>query len=216
MNPRPCPSHSGQALIACAVVLAAIGAGLLTLASPHAAPATNAPTHRRSAPSWTTPTTVSTAPPPAPTARATPTHTAMRTATGTTMRTADELPPPGSGPGGDAAIQRALDAATPPDLPVSTTDALVALGRHVWTAETTGSGRQQWPGYFPAHRSAATWTYTRFRIQAATARRDHGTPDRAVVRLVWAGTDPTGAFLDDRTATVTFTRTGAATWTPVR
>ncbi|WP_407842131.1 hypothetical protein ACE1OC_43035 (plasmid) [Streptomyces sp. DSM 116496] len=83
---------------------------------------------------------------------------------------------------------------------------VLALGRTAWLAETVG--------------------YTQVRIQAATARRDTSPPTgtgpgpgpgprepvRAVVRLVWAGADPAGTFLDGRTATVRFTQNGDGSW----
>ncbi|MEV6781964.1 hypothetical protein [Streptomyces sp. NPDC051098] len=124
------------------------------------------------------------------------------------------LPPPGSGPAADPLIQRALDQAMPPDLPAATSRELAALGRAVWTAEVTGTGRQKWPQYFT---QPATATYTRVRIQAAVARRnpDHRAADAAVVHLVWAGADPSGTYLDGRPATVHLTREGA-TWNPAR
>ncbi|MBT2612734.1 hypothetical protein J7I97_32070 [Streptomyces sp. ISL-87] len=111
-----------------------------------------------------------------------------------------ELPPPGSGPAADPLIQQALDRASAPDLPAGDEQRLLALGRTAWLGETAG--------------------YTQVRIQAATARRDTtptptGTPEqqtpasvRAVVRLVWAGADRAGTFLDGRTATVHYTQNG--------
>ena len=110
-------------------------------------------------------------------------------------------------------MQRTLDHAIPADLPTATAKRLTALCRAVWTAEVTGAGRQRWPRYFTAD-AAADARYTRVRIQAAIARRD-GSASRAVVRLVWAGTDPSGTYLDGRTATVHFTREGE-TWNPAR
>lgn len=211
MTPRnPTRRLSGLTLVTGAGALALVGAGLLTMASQHATPATPAPPVRVTASAATSqPTRASSATAtPAPTQRA---PSAVRAA----GASASELPPPGSGPAGDPAIQRALESATAADLPPHTAKALVALGRQVWTAEATGNGRERWPTYFGDHASGATWLYSRFRLQAAVARRDAAAPGRAVVRLVWAGADPSGSFLEDRTATVTFTRTGA-TWTPVR
>ncbi|WP_053676728.1 hypothetical protein [Streptomyces sp. WM4235] len=122
-----------------------------------------------------------------------------------------ELPPPDSGPAADPIIQQALDRAGAPDLPARDEQRLLTLGRAAWLGETAG--------------------YARVRIQAATARRDTtpplrastGTPQthpqvaatppvRAVVRLVWAGADPAGTFLDGRTATVLYTQNGAGAW----
>lgn len=106
-----------------------------------------------------------------------------------------ELPPPGSGPAADPLIQAALDRASPPDLPPATDRQLVADGRTAWLAETA--------------------VYTQVRIQAVTARRDTGGPAgraRAVVRLVWAGADRAGTFLDGRPAAVYFTQNGNGSW----
>ncbi|MET9607041.1 hypothetical protein ABZZ17_18475 [Streptomyces sp. NPDC006512] len=117
---------------------------------------------------------------------------------------AGELPPPGSGPSADPLIQQVLDQATHPDLPPDAERQLLTLGREQWLKETAG--------------------YTQVRIQAATARRDTaplpspsagtGRPEagRAVVRLVWAGADPAGTFLDGRPAAVHFTPNGDGTW----
>ncbi|MFF4429804.1 hypothetical protein ACFYZ4_11635 [Streptomyces sp. NPDC001513] len=106
-----------------------------------------------------------------------------------------ELPPPGSGPAADPLIQQALDRASPPDLPPDIAQHLVSAGRTAWLAETAG--------------------YTQVRIQAATARRDTAAPTRresAVVRLVWAGADRAGTFLDGRTAAVHFTQNEEGSW----
>ncbi|MFE5621067.1 hypothetical protein ACFQ8S_03275 [Streptomyces virginiae] len=105
---------------------------------------------------------------------------------------ASELPPPGSGPAADPLIQQALDRASGPDLPPADEQTLVTAGRAAWLAETA--------------------RYTQVRIQAATARR---TPDRdgAVVRLVWAGADPAGTYLDGRTAALHYIRNREGSWT---
>ncbi|MGW0751976.1 hypothetical protein [Streptomyces sp. NPDC002587] len=106
-----------------------------------------------------------------------------------------ELPHPGSGEAADPLIQQALDRAGPRDLPAADEELLLRQARAAWPAETA--------------------SYTQVRIQAATARRD--TPDtdgrlRAVVRLVWAGADPAGTFLDGRTAAVHFTQNEEGSW----
>lgn len=115
-----------------------------------------------------------------------------------------ELPPPDSGPAADPLIQHALDQASTPDLPPATEQQVLALARTAWLAETAG--------------------YAQVRIQAATARRDTPPPtgapadvvrqevERVVVRLVWAGADPAGTFLDGRPATVRFTQNGDGSW----
>ncbi|MEU9304926.1 hypothetical protein [Streptomyces sp. NPDC048269] len=103
-----------------------------------------------------------------------------------------ELPPPGSGEAADPIIQQVMDAAAPRDLPAADEALLLRQGRAVWLAETA--------------------RYTQVRIQAATARRDPNSGAGAVVRLVWAGADPAGTFLDGRPAAVHFTQNGDGTW----
>ncbi|MFJ3840564.1 hypothetical protein ACIPY6_34360 [Streptomyces sp. NPDC090054] len=135
----------------------------------------------------------------------TATASASASASASADRTAaGQLPPPGSGPAADPLIQQVLDHATSRDLPPDAERQLLALGREQWLKETAG--------------------YTQVRIQAATASRDTAPlpspgagasrPDaeRAVVRLVWAGADPAGTFLDGRPATVHFTQNGDGTW----
>ncbi|WP_432198324.1 hypothetical protein [Streptomyces sp. bgisy027] len=63
---------------------------------------------------------------------------------------------------------------------------------------------------------APAFAVARFRIQAAIARRD-GSPDKAVVHLVWAGQDRGGTYTDLRITDLSFTRIitkGAVTWIP--
>ncbi|MFF7987113.1 hypothetical protein ACFZDK_49935 [Streptomyces sp. NPDC007901] len=127
------------------------------------------------------------------------------------------LPPHGEGAVGDGAIQKALEAAWPPDLPARDERELLAAGRDLLRADATGIGRVRWPHVFPAEALAPAFATTRFRIQAAIARRD-GAGNRAVVHLVWAGTDRGGTFTDGRISDWRFTRIttskGASTWTP--
>ncbi|MFF4542278.1 hypothetical protein [Streptomyces aureus] len=128
------------------------------------------------------------------------------------------LPPHGEGVAGDRAIQRSLEAAWPADLPASDERELLTAGRALLRADATGIGRTQWPAAFPALRQglAPAFATARFRIQAAIARRDGG-PDKAVVHLVWAGTDRGGTFTDGRITDWHFTRTtrrGTSPWTP--
>ncbi|MDT0468470.1 hypothetical protein [Streptomyces gibsoniae] len=79
--------------------------------------------------------------------------------------------------------------------------------------------RARWPGVFTTSGQALAPAFATggFRIQAAIARRD-GADDRAVVHLVWAGTDRGGTFTDGRITDWHFTRTtttkGASRWTP--
>ena len=218
MTSSPPPRIPGHVLAAAAVALAATGC-LLVAAALAGNPA---PLARSSAsnPGPASPMTHastrtgSASPTVEPTARTRPTaRTTVSAPAASPSATASELPPPGSGPAADPIVQRALDQAIPADLPTATAKRLTTLGRAVWTAEATGTGRQRWPHYFTATPTADA-LYTRVRIQAAIARQD-GSTGRVVVRLVWAGADPSGTYLDGRTATVHFTREGVS-WNPVR
>lgn len=212
MNPSPLLGRiPGRGLLAAAAVLAAAGCVLVTLGlsdGPEAAPSGPASPVARTG----------SASPAAPTARA-----ARPTRTPTASKTspppvAGELPPPGSGPRADPIVQRALDQAIPPDLPPAASRRLTALGRALWIAEVTGTGRQQWHHYFTNASAVPSAAYTRVRIQAAIARRDStrpGATNAAVVHVVWAGADLSGSYLDGRSATVRFTLEGDS-WNPVR
>jgi hypothetical protein len=189
---------SGRFLVAAALVLAAAGCSLVAFAlSGGTTAAPVAPAATVSGPASPSAHTDSPSPDLVTPARPSP-ITDAPSATATPVSRASELPPPDSGPSADPIVQRALDQAIPADLPAATAKRLVSLGRAVWTADVTD-------------KSSA---YTRFRIQAAIARRD-GSSSRAVVHLVWAAADPSGTFLDGRPATVHFTAEGD-TWTPVR
>jgi hypothetical protein len=57
--------------------------------------------------------------------------------------------------------------------------------------------------------------FSRFRIQAAIARKDERA-SRAVVHLVWAAADRGGTYTDGRITDLVFIRTnGASPWTPL-
>jgi hypothetical protein len=92
-------------------------------------------------------------------------------------------------------------------------------GRALLRADATGAGRERWPEAFPGSGRglAPAFSTARFRIQAAIARRA-GRPDRAVVHLVWAGTDRGGTYSDGRITDLYLTRTastkGAPSWVP--
>ncbi|MEU1628196.1 hypothetical protein ABZ746_23270 [Streptomyces sp. NPDC020096] len=86
---------------------------------------------------------------------------------------------------------------------------LISLGRSVWLAQVTGQGRAPWPAYFRGEDTR--WVYTQVRIQAAIARLT--TDGRAQVKLVWAGTDPTGGAHEAQPATVQLQQHGG-TWVP--
>ncbi|MFJ9461045.1 hypothetical protein ACIRST_39000 [Kitasatospora sp. NPDC101447] len=122
----------------------------------------------------------------------------------------------GDGPAGDPAIQAGFAKAYPSDLAPADADALVALGRDVWLAETTGAGREKWPQYFsPGPGASGPYFYSGVRIQAAAAHSDDTAPGSARVDMLWVGTSPTGDYGDRRPATVTFTRTSTG-WEPTR
>lgn len=120
---------------------------------------------------------------------------------------------------GDRAIQRSLEAAWPADLPAADERELLTAGRALLRADATGIGRAKWPKVFPDadQEVAPAFATARFRIQAVIARRS-GSPDKAVVHLVWAGMDRGGTFTDLRITDWHFTRTtakkGATRWTP--
>ncbi|MFI1169178.1 hypothetical protein ACH4UM_37865 [Streptomyces sp. NPDC020801] len=119
----------------------------------------------------------------------------------------------GDGPGGDYAIQQVLESSSPADLPRAEEKQLVALGSHIWLAEVTGTGRDQWPAYFG--NELLRIPYRNVRIQAGIARSLGGSPSRVRVRLVWAGEDPAGEAEDGRPAQVLLIRHNSA-WQPNR
>ncbi|MGI5255633.1 hypothetical protein [Actinacidiphila glaucinigra] len=216
MNTRQTPLLSGTALTVTAAVLAITGATLLALNTSTTAtttppkPAAAAPTAAGPAGEDTRTATASTTHPPRTRAPASP---AVRTAAAADPAVGTALPPPGAGPSADPLVQDALEHDTRSALPAATARRLATLAKAVWTADVTGTGRERWPGYFT--KAAPQAIYTRFRIQAAVAHRDPDYPTSAVVRLVWAGADPAGTFLDGRTATVRFIQKGKS-WTPAR
>ncbi|MER7056578.1 hypothetical protein [Streptomyces sp. NPDC000351] len=134
---------------------------------------------------------------------------------------ASALPPHGEGTAGDRAIQQALDTAWPADLDAVDERQLLTAGRALLRADATGVGRDRWPDYFggAGQGVAPAFATARFRIQAAIARQD-GSRDRAVVHLVWAGTDRGGTHTDGRITDLHFTRTtptdkeGEPAWIP--
>ncbi|MFI7103291.1 hypothetical protein ACIBK8_28545 [Streptomyces sp. NPDC050161] len=108
------------------------------------------------------------------------------------------VPVNGDGPAGDRAVQRMLERSSPADLPRSQEEELVQVATRVWTADVTGRGQGRWPRYFAHSGASARGTYTAVRVQAGIART---TADgRIEVRLVWAGTAPSGEQRDGRTA----------------
>jgi hypothetical protein len=128
------------------------------------------------------------------------------------------LPAHGEGVAGDRAVQQSLEAAWPSDLPAADARQLLTAGRALLRADATGVGQAQWPDVFPDpdRAVAPAFATARFRIQAAIARRDSSS-SKAVVHLVWAGTDRGGTYTDLRITDLFFTRTltkGEPTWTP--
>ncbi|GGX56196.1 hypothetical protein [Streptomyces chartreusis] len=157
---------------------------------------------------------------PAPAATAPPSGTAPTSAPAAPPRPTVEsaLPPHGDGPASDQAVQQALEAAWPADLPAADERVLVTAGRALLRADATGIGRARWPNVFSNARQgiAPAFATARFRIQAVIARRD-GAPNQAVVHLVWAGQDRGGTYTDLRITDLSFTRAvkkGTVTWTP--
>lgn len=208
-----CTPRSPRLLLTSTVVLAVVGIALLGL------PRSNGPT----APPASTTAHAATDPSaasPRPDSKA-----ALESASSTTPSVStppalkSALPPHGEGTAGDPAVQRSLREAWPADLPAADERELLTAGRALLRADATGVGRAQWPVIFPdsGEGVAPAFATSRFRIQAAIARRD-GRPGKAVVHLVWAGTDRGGTFTDLRITDWHFTRTtsrkGASTWTP--
>jgi hypothetical protein len=192
--------------------------GIVLLAMPHgqAPPAVTAPSPATTPPATSARTT--TASPPGGDRPTVNPAASTRFATPARSATAPALPPHGEGIAGDRAIQEALESAWPADLPAADGRELLATGRALLRADATGLGRAQWPHLFSGSGQALAPAFatSRFRIQAAIARRD-GSADKAVVHLVWAGTDRGGTFTDLRITDWFFTRTttkGAGTWTP--
>ncbi|MET7608449.1 hypothetical protein ABZS96_39875 [Streptomyces avermitilis] len=207
------PARSPRLLLIATGVLVVAGVILLTVPHTQSAPSASAPP-RAAAPTSHPPASASggrtgqasrPAPAPASTASA-------------QSASASALPPHGEGTAGDAVIQKSLEDAWPADLAADEERKLLAAGRGLLRADATGTGRAKWPAIFgdPDQAVAPAFATARFRIQAAIARRD-GSPDKAVVHLVWAGTDRGGTYTDRRITDWYFTRAstkGASTWTP--
>lgn len=203
--------RSPRLLLLSTVTLAVAGVALLGV--PHGR---EQPAPPSTAYATTEPSSAATVPPARePTAGTAPSATS---AASTPSAVESALPPHGEGVAGDPAIQRNLEAAWPADLPSHDERELLTAGRALLRADATGVGRAKWPEVFPdsGQAVAPAFAVARFRVQAAIARRD-GSPDRAVVHLVWAGMDRGGTFTDLRITDWFFIRTvkkGAATWTP--
>ncbi|WP_216586658.1 hypothetical protein [Streptomyces brasiliscabiei] len=155
--------------------------------------------------------------PPASTAPRDPAGGTPSAATAPSAR-ASALPPHGEGAAGDPAIQQVLERSWPADLPAADERQLLTEGRALLRADATGIGRSKWPRVFgdSGQAVAPAFSAARFRVQAAIARRD-GSSGKAVVHLVWAGTDRGGTYTDGRITDLHFSRTvtkGKPTWTP--
>ncbi|MFE9769761.1 hypothetical protein ACFYPC_35455 [Streptomyces sp. NPDC005808] len=207
------PTRSPRLLLIATVFLVVAGVVLLTMPHAPSGPASSV------APRATDSTSVPSAA--APSGRS-PQTGAPASATAATATAepigASALPPHGEGIAGDAAIQKSLENAWPADLSAADEHTLLAAGRGILRADATGIGRTTWPALFgdPDQAISPAFATARFRIQAAIARSD-GSPDKAVVHLVWAGTDRGGTYTDRRITDWYFTRTstkGATTWTP--
>jgi hypothetical protein len=206
-------SRSPRLLLVSTVVLAVAGVVLLML--PHK-PNTVSATPPQAAAQAVRPSSPSTGEDPA--SNSGPSKATPATPTGSAL--ASVLPPHGEGVAGDRAIQQALEAAWPADLAAEDERQLRTDGRELLRADATGIGRAKWPAFFgdPDQAIAPAFATTRFRVQAVIARRD-GADDRAVVHLVWAGTDRGGTYTDGRITDLHFIRTtshkdGGAEWTP--
>lgn len=206
-------ARSPRLLLIATVALVVAGVILLTVPQTPITPMISAPPRTPAPPAPPTATAPSSRTAPA----GTPAHATASTASAQPAR-ASALPPHGEGVAGDAAIQKALEDAWPADLAADDAHMLLAAGRGLLRADATGIGRAEWPTLFgdPDRPIAPAFATARFRIQAAIARRD-GSPNQAVVHLVWAATDRGGTYTDRRISDWYFTRTsakGASPWTP--
>jgi hypothetical protein len=207
--------RSPRLLLLNTVILAVAGIALLDV--PHGQqPSTRAPATASTVHATTNTSSLAAVPTASkPTAGTVPSATPAET---TPPAVESALPPHGEGVAGDRAVQHNLDAAWPADLPAADERKLLIAARALLRADATGVGRATWPHVFPdpGQAVAPAFAAARFRIQAAIARRD-GSPNKAVVHLVWAGTDRGGTFTDLRITDWHFTRTlekGTTTWTP--
>ncbi|MFF1276976.1 hypothetical protein ACFVZC_26735 [Streptomyces marokkonensis] len=203
-------TRSARLLLTATLILTVVGAAMLTW------PSQSGP-REAAAPARQVDTTPKGHPAPA-SSSASPTRSTSKDAAAPSP---SALPPHGEGTAGDRAIQQALDTAWPADLDAVDERQLLAAGQALLRADATGVGRDRWPAYFdsPGQGVAPAFATARFRIQAAIARRA-GHPDRAVVHLVWAGTDRGGTHTDGRITDLHFTRTtpthkkGGPAWIP--
>lgn len=216
------PSRSPRLLLATTLILAVVGAAMLTWPGQSGSREAAAPAHQAAAFPSSHPSPSSSSVRPA--ARSTPKDVTAPSSSApgpSPSASVSALPPHGEGAAGDRAIKQALDTAWPADLDPVDERHLLTAGRALLRADATGVGRDQWPNYFAdsQHGVAPAFAMARFRIQAAIARQD-GARDRAVVHLVWAGTDRGGTHTDGRITDLHFTRTnptnkeGKLAWIP--
>ncbi|MFE9687533.1 hypothetical protein [Streptomyces sp. NPDC006285] len=206
--------RSPRLLLTVTVVLFAAGVLLLTV--PHAPSSPAASAAPRASGRTSVPSAIAPSGRPAQTGMPAP---ATASAAPTVSVSAPALPPHGEGVAGDPDIQKSLETAWPADLSAADEHQLLTAGRSLLRADATGVGRARWPALFSVSSGrviAPAFATARFRIQAAVARRD-GSPNTAVVHLVWAGADRGGTYTDRRVTEWHFTRTttkGATPWTP--
>ena len=194
---------AGIALAAASALLAGAGIGFIVYGLqpvsadriPAARPPVSSPTGRPAASSPSSATAATTSP----------------SSVSPTVDTSHELTVTGDGSAGDHAIQQVLENSARRNITTALEGQLTTLGRKVWLAEVTGSGRGAWPTFFTGQHHS--WLYTHVRIQAAIARGT--TPGHADVQLVWAGIDPTGQKHEDEPGALHLVRT-AGTWLPVQ
>ncbi len=123
----------------------------------------------------------------------------------------------GTEPGGD---QRSAGSNSPspaprngPEatLPPTTAADVAAIASRVLTADLTGIGRGEFPGYWPGEPDQAACRAVQV---TSTAVHTNATGDLADVTLLWTGTRTDGTTVDDQPATVRLHHTDG-TWTPV-
>ncbi len=115
------------------------------------------------------------------------------------------------GPAADPLIEAQFQKDHPGDLPAADAAQVRTVARDVWLAETTGTGRDRWPSYFPPPATPLR-PYTQVRVQAMSA---HTSGDQVIVALLWAGADPSGDYQDRRPAVLALIRTPSG-WEPTR
>lgn len=203
------PARRAALPLLLALVLAGGGAILLAVGG-RPSPSLPAPTD--AAPTAAAPLRLRTEPPPSsspagPVAEPSNGPQAIPPSTGPT-----DLADPLAGPVPDAYLQQLLDATpspVPTVLPAATTAAAIEAAGRVLVADLTGSGRDEFPGFWsePTH---SAWS--RVRVQASTAQTAGLDPPRVAATLIWAGTAPTGEQVERRRTVITVELTGDGWW----